>query len=107
MTQISPVELSDWLTAPDAPKPVLLDVREPWEFHTCRLPDSMLVPMRTIPARLAELDPASDTVVICHHGARSMRVAYFLEYQGFTKVHNLTGGVDAWARTVDRTMPVY
>jgi rhodanese-related sulfurtransferase len=107
MTQISPAELSAWLAARDAPKPVLLDVREPWEFHTCRLPDSMLVPMRAIPARVAELDPASDTVVICHHGMRSMQVAYFLEHQGFTRVHNLAGGVDAWARTVDPAMPVY
>ena len=107
MTQISAVELSAWLGAPDAPKPVLLDVREPWEFRACRLPDSLHVPMRAIPARIAELDPGTDTVVICHHGARSMQVAYFLEYQGFTKVHNLTGGVDAWARTVDPAMPVY
>ena len=107
MTQISPAELSAWLAARDAPKPVLLDVREPWEFRTCRLPDSMLVPMRAIPARVAELDPASDTVVICHHGMRSMQVAYFLEHQGFRKVHNLTGGVDAWARSVDPAMPVY
>ena len=107
MTQISPVELSAWLAAQDAPKPVLLDVREPWEFRTCRLPDSLHVPMRAIPARISELDPGSDTVVICHHGVRSMQVAYFLEHYGFTKVHNLTGGVNAWARTVDPAMPVY
>ena len=107
MTQISPAQLSAWLAAPDGAKPVLLDVREPWEFQTCRLPDSMLVPMGAIPARVVELDPGTDTVVICHHGVRSMRVAYFLEYRGFTKVHNLAGGVDAWARTVDPAMQVY
>jgi rhodanese-related sulfurtransferase len=107
MTQISPAELSAWLAAPAMPKPVLLDVREPWEFHTCRLPDSLHVPMRALPARINELEPDADTVVICHHGARSMRVAYFLEHQGFTRVHNLAGGVDAWARTVDPAMPVY
>ena len=107
MTQISPAQLADWLAAPDAPKPVLLDVRELWEFRTCRLPDAMLVPMGTIPARFTELDPETDTVVICHHGARSMQVAYCLERRGFSRVHNLAGGVDAWARTVDPAMPVY
>ena len=107
MTQISPAELSAWLAPSDEPKPVLLDVREPWECHTCRLPDSLHVPMRTLPARINELEPDADTVVICHHGARSMQVGYFLEHQGFTRVHNLAGGVDAWARTVDPAMPVY
>lgn len=107
MRQITPAELSAWLAAPEARKPVLLDVREPWEFQTCRLPDSLLVPLRTLPARIAELEPDADTVVICHHGARSMQAAYFLEHHGFTRVHNLAGGVDAWARTVDPAMPVY
>ena len=63
--------------------------------------------MREIPARLAELDPETPTVVVCHHGTRSMHVAMFLERQGFSSVINLTGGVDAWARTVDPAMPVY
>jgi rhodanese-related sulfurtransferase len=63
--------------------------------------------MREIPARLGELDPAAETVVICHHGGRSMQVAAFLERQGFSRLHNLSGGVDAWARTVDASMPVY
>jgi rhodanese-related sulfurtransferase len=86
---------------------VLLDVREPWEFQTCRIENSVLVPMREVPARIAELDPNAETVVICHHGGRSMQVAMFLEKQGFANVHNLAGGVDAWARTVDPAMPVY
>ena len=67
----------------------------------------MLVPMREIPARLAELDADAETIVICHHGARSMQVALFLERQGFANVLNLAGGVDAWARAVDPAMPVY
>ncbi len=86
---------------------MLLDVREPWEFQTCRIADSLLVPMRELPARLAEIDAAADVVVICHHGARSLQAAMFLERQGYASVHNLTGGVNAWARSVDPAMPVY
>ena len=107
MNQLRPVQLSEWLADASRARPVLLDVREPWEFQTCHLPESLLVPMREVPARLGELDPAAETVVICHHGGRSMQVAAFLEKQGFSKVHNLSGGVDAWARTVDASMPVY
>ena len=107
MKQIAPPELRQWLADSAKAKPLLLDVREPWEFQTCRIEDSLLIPMREIPARFAELDPEADTVVICHHGTRSMQVAYFLFRQGFSKVHNLAGGVDSWARTVDPAMPVY
>ena len=107
MQQLRPADLAQWLADPARPRPVLLDVREPWEFQTCQLPDSRLVPMREIPARVGELDPQAETVVICHHGSRSMQVAVFLERQGFTHVHNLAGGVDAWARSVDPSMPVY
>ena len=49
----------------------------------------------------------AETVVICHHGGRSMQVAMFLEKQGFKRVHNLAGGLDAWARSVDPSMPTY
>ena len=65
------------------------------------------MPMAEVPKRLAELDPQAETVVICHHGGRSMQVAIFLEKQGFTRVHNLAGGLDAWARSVDPSMPTY
>ena len=85
----------------------LLDVRENWEFQTARITGSTLIPMEEIQARMCELDPSSETVVICHHGGRSMRVAMFLERQGFSSVHNLAGGVDAWARSVDPSMPTY
>jgi len=85
----------------------LLDVRENWEFQTARIDGSALIPMGEIQARMSELDPASETVVICHHGGRSMQVAMFLERQGFSSVHNLAGGVDAWARSVDPSMPTY
>jgi rhodanese-related sulfurtransferase len=104
---IVPAELSAWLGDPARRRPRLLDVREPWEFERCRIGDAQLLPLRELPARLAELDPQTETVVICHHGGRSMQAAMFLERQGFASVHNLAGGVDAWARTVDPAMPVY
>lgn len=107
MQHLSAPDLAAWINDPTRPSPVLLDVREPWEFETCRIKDSMPLPMRTIPARLGELDEDAPIVCICHHGARSMQVAHFLEQHGFTEVMNLTGGVDAWSRQVDPTMPRY
>jgi len=105
--QIAPAALAAWLADPARKKPLLLDVREPWEFQTCHIEGSQLVPMGEIASRAPELDPALEVVVICHHGGRSMQVGMFLEKQGFSEVINLAGGVDAWARTVDPGMPVY
>ena len=107
MQHLSAPELAAWIADPTRPTPLLLDVREPWEFDTCRIDGSIPIPMRTIPARLSELDEDTPVVCICHHGARSMQVAHFLEQHGFGEVANLTGGVDAWARQVDPTMPIY
>lgn len=107
MRNLAPAELAAWLADPARPKPLLLDVREPWEFQTCHLPGARLVPMNELPARLHELDPDAEMVAICHHGTRSLHAAYFLARQGFERVHNLAGGVDAWARTIDPAMPVY
>jgi len=85
----------------------LVDVRENWEFEVCRIEGSRLIPLSQLPARLGELDPERTTVVICHHGVRSLRAAAYLEHCGFGDVVNLTGGIDAWARTVDQGMAVY
>ena len=107
MQKVTPVDLAAWLADQGRPKPVLLDVREPWEFQAARIEGSTHVPMEQVPGRLAELEPDHDVVVICHHGGRSMQVGMFLEKQGFSRVHNLVGGVDAWARTVDPAVPLY
>jgi rhodanese-related sulfurtransferase len=104
---IAPGALSDWIKDPARAKPFLLDVREPWEFQTAHIENALLLPLRELPARFGELDSNSEVVVICHHGGRSMQAAMFLERQGFASVHNLAGGVDAWARQVDPAMPVY
>lgn len=107
MTQITPQHLHQWLADTGRKPPVLLDVREPWEYQTCRIEGSTLAPMNTIPARAQELDPETETVVICHHGARSYQVALFLEQNGFSNLYNLQGGVNAWADQVEPTMPRY
>ena len=107
MNQINPPQLAAWLGDGARGKPVLLDVREPWEFRTCHIAESRPMPMAEVPGRLAELDPEVETVVICHHGGRSMHVAMFLEKQGFKRVHNLAGGLAAWASSVDPSMPRY
>jgi rhodanese-related sulfurtransferase len=82
-------------------------VREPWEFETCHIEGATLMPMQSIPARLDDLDEDAEIVCICHHGARSLQVAAFLEHHGFGQVTNLTGGVHAWAVQVDAAMPKY
>jgi rhodanese-related sulfurtransferase len=107
MKQITAAQLADWLGEKARAQPLLLDVRELWEYEKARIAGSRHVPMNEIPARKDELDPAAQIVVICHHGGRSMQVAMFLEQNGFAKVHNLAGGVDSWARTVDPSVPVY
>ena len=107
MKQITPAELAAWLGDDGREKPVLLDVREPWEHEKARIQGSMLIPMREVPGRVGEIDAAKEVVAICHHGGRSMQVAMFLEKQGFKRVHNLVGGIDAWSRSVDPAVPQY
>ena len=107
MQQLLVQDLQSWLNDPGREPPFLLDVREPWEFDRARIEGATLVPMHLIPVRFEELDRDRDTVVICHHGSRSLQVAYFLEGRGFHRIHNLRGGVDAWAREVDPTVRRY
>jgi rhodanese-related sulfurtransferase len=106
MREIDVRELHAWL-ATDRESVQLVDVREPWEVARCLIEGSQAVPMGEIAARLGELDPGRRTVVVCHHGARSMQVAMWLAGQGFGEVINLRGGIDAWARAIDPAMPVY
>ena len=107
MKQITPPQLAAWLADASRDKPLLLDVREPWEFERARIAGAELVPMGEVARRLDEIDPARPIVAICHHGGRSLQVAMFLEKNGYPNVHNLAGGVDAWSRTVDPAVPLY
>ncbi len=106
MREMSAGELKEYLDAVTE-KPMLLDVREPWEFDIARLENAQLIPMRTIPGKLSDLDPDQETVVICHHGIRSRQVCRFLENEGFSRLINLSGGVEEWAREVDNQMATY
>ncbi len=87
-------------------RPLLLDVREPWEFDVARIEGCRLIPMGELPERFSELDPAAETVVICHHGSRSAYVARALGEVGFARVLNLQGGLDAYS-DVDESVPRY
>lgn len=107
MREIAPAMLAQRLGDAAQPAPLLLDVREDWEFAYCHIAGSLAMPMQSLPLRLAELDPARETVVICHHGMRSAQVCMFLEHQGFSRVLNLAGGVARWAAQVDPAMPQY
>jgi sulfur-carrier protein adenylyltransferase/sulfurtransferase len=90
-----------------ATPPRLVDVREPWEVAIAAIPGAIHIPLNELPQRLAELDPAVETVVMCKAGSRSLRAALFLESRGFGHVANLTGGIDAWARDVDPALQSY
>jgi rhodanese-related sulfurtransferase len=104
--QLDAKALKAWLDGPDA-KPLILDVREAWERRLCALPEAVHIPMGQIPARLEELEAERDVVILCHHGIRSQQVALYLEREGFSRLHNLRGGIDAWAREVDPAMAKY
>ena len=107
MKQIRAHQLAEWLADESQAKPLLLDVRERWEFEMCCLAGSQHIPMHLVPIRCEELNRDQEIVVICHHGGRSMQVAMFLEGKGYADVHNLSGGVEAWAKEVDSTMRRY
>ena len=107
MRQLSAIELSKLLESPPAERPVMLDVREPWEWALAKIDGATLLPMQQIPGRIQEIDSAHPTVVICHHGMRSLQVVAYLQQHGFDNLHNLQGGIDAWSRTVDRSVPTY
>jgi len=86
---------------------VLLDVREPAELAAAAVDGALHIPMREVPARLAELESDTPLVVMCHSGGRSARVADYLRGAGFDKVFNLRGGIDAWSTEVDSRVPRY
>lgn len=87
--------------------PLVLDVRQPWEFAIASVPGSQLIPLDELPARLAEIPRHRDVVTVCHHGARSLGARALLLRAGFSGVRSLAGGVAAWAEAVDPGMRRY
>ncbi len=88
------------------PPPLVVDVREPWEWEIARISGSRLVPLGQLAARLGELDPRADLVTVCHKGTRSLMAQELLQGAGF-RARSLAGGIDAWATEVDEGMARY
>jgi rhodanese-related sulfurtransferase len=107
MRQLTATQLDEMLRAEPTERPIVIDVREPWEWQLARIAGSTHLPMGEIPSRIQEIDPTHPTVVICHHGVRSLQVVAYLQRQGFDNLHNLMGGIDAWSKDVDPSVPLY
>ena len=107
IAQLEPRDLAAWRNDTAREAPVLIDVREPWEYATCHIEGAQLMPLQTVPGRVEEIPADKDVVLICHHGNRSQRVAQWLEQAGYTRLFNLRGGVESWATDVEPTMPRY
>jgi adenylyltransferase/sulfurtransferase len=84
----------------------VVDVREVNEYQICNI-GAKLIPLGELPQRLSELDPEKETVVHCRSGKRSMMAAMLMQEMGFKKIHNLAGGILAWADKIDPSMPKY
>lgn len=106
MRHLKAIELKELLDHCNV-RPLLLDVREAWEYEHCHIAGSRLVPLSELTRAVETLEREAPVIVICHHGIRSVNAALYLEQQGFSDVANLEGGVDAWAREVDSEMPTY
>ncbi len=89
------------------PPVCLLDVREKDEWEICCIDGAALLPMSEIDQRFRDLDSERETVVYCHHGIRSLRVAQFLVANGFKRVVSLAGGIDAWSAEIDPSVLRY
>lgn len=106
MRHFTPLQLQAYLSETET-APLLLDVREPWEFEYCHIEGSVLIPMGKLASKLETLDPSQDIIMICHHGIRSRQMGYYMEQAGFASITNLDGGVEQWAEDVDNSMKRY
>jgi len=104
ISEISPVDFLKRREQGDAM--TLLDVREDWELAVASVPDVVHIPMAAVPERLSELDRTRDVIVLCRSGRRSLEIAKFLQLNGFRAL-NLSGGILAWSRDVDSSIPTY
>jgi len=107
IAQLTPSELAAWRADASRQQPLVVDVREPWEFNVCRIEGALSVPLAELARRAHELPRDRDLVLVCHHGSRSLHAAAWLARAGWPRVHNLRGGVAAWADAVEPTMARY
>ncbi len=111
--QINPSDLHAWFAQAQhgSGQPIVLDVRENWELQAASVKaqgfELLAIPMGDVPARLAEIAQGRPVACLCHHGARSQRVADFLAQNGFTALANIAGGIDAWSAQLDTSVPHY
>ncbi|MEW6731262.1 MAG: rhodanese-like domain-containing protein [Acidobacteriota bacterium] len=103
--EITPEELKARLDKGE--RVFILDVREPYEHQFCKIEGATLIPLGELPTRVHELDSRQEIVAYCHAGVRSANAIGFLYRAGFRRIKNLVGGIDAWACTVDPSMPRY
>jgi rhodanese-related sulfurtransferase len=103
--EIDPADLRERLASDDPP--VVLDVREPWEIQIGALEGALAIPLGDLPARVTEVPRDRPVAIMCHHGARSARATAWLRGQGFARATNVAGGIDAWARSIDPSVPRY
>lgn len=102
---IEPKELEACLKQLNAPR--VIDVREEYEHEIARIEGAQLKPLSAFQEWASELNPNEEIVFLCHHGIRSAQVCSALARLGFTKLHNLSGGIDAWSKEVDARVPRY
>lgn len=122
IVHVRPLQLQTWFEqlvangdAPAGLALLVLDVREPWERQTASIKapqglenlEILAIPMNSIPGRIGELDKTRPVACLCHHGMRSQSVAAFLAQHGFETVANITGGISAWSRELDASVPQY
>lgn len=86
---------------------ILLDVRTSDEYSTCKINNSILIPLNELSSRFNELNKDKEIIVHCHHGSRSSRAIQFLESVGFNNLKNLKGGINSWSLEIDSNVPVY
>ena len=103
--QISTKEVSARIARGD--KLLLIDVREPWEYELCRIPNAKLIPLGTLPANLNALLDADEVICYCHHGMRSMDAVVWLRQQGVEGAKSMAGGIERWSAEVDPSVPRY
>jgi rhodanese-related sulfurtransferase len=110
---ISVSELADRIAKSNQPLSnlQLIDVREPEELAIAHLEGFINLPLSQFGEWsnniYSQFDPEVETIVLCHHGMRSAQMCSWLHQQGFTHVRNVVGGIEAYAATVDPTIPRY
>lgn len=107
--EIDPSEAAIVLADTSVQTCLLLDCRTPEEYATAKIDRARLIPMQELPERLTEIEAwrSQRIIVHCHHGVRSLRVTNWLREQGFEQAQSLRGGIEAWSRDIDPSVPLY